>query len=149
MADTGIEFGGLNLVARDVGATVAFYRRLGFAIPEEKIWRTDSGPHHTEGATLEGTFEIEIDSSALASVYNAGYSADPESGSTVIGFRLATREAVDIRYADLIAAGYRAHQEPYDTFWGARYAIVCDPDGRDVGLMGPSDPERRSPPPKI
>ncbi len=149
MADTGIEFGGLNLVAQDVVATVEFYRRLGFTIPDAKIWRTPSGSHHTEGATLEGTFEIEIDSSALASVYNAGYGADPESCSTVIGFRLATREAVDDRYADLIAAGYRGRQQPYETFWGARYAIVCDPDGRDVGLMSPSDPERRRPPPEI
>jgi uncharacterized glyoxalase superfamily protein PhnB len=149
MADAGIEFSGLNLVARDVAATVEFYRLLGFSILDEKIWRTDSGSHHTEGATLGGTFEIEIDSPALASVYNAGYHADSEACATVIGFRLPTREAVDDFYGDLIRAGYRGRQQPYDTFWGARYAIVADPDGRDVGLMSPSEPARRSAPPEI
>jgi uncharacterized glyoxalase superfamily protein PhnB len=149
MTDAGIEFSGLNLVARDVVATVDFYRRLGFSIPDNKIWRTNSGPHHTEGATRGGTFEIEIDSPALASVYNAGYRSEPEACATVIGFRLPTRKAVDDLYAEVISGGYRGRQQPYDTFWGARYAIVADPDGRDVGLMSPSDPARRSAPPEI
>ena len=30
----------------------------------------------------------------------------------------------------------------YDAFWGARYAIVEDPDGHTVGLMGPIDRTR-------
>ena len=28
---------------------------------------------------------------------------------------------------------------PIDAFWGARYAIVDDPDGNHVGIMGPQD----------
>ena len=60
-----------------------------------------------------------------------------------------SRNAVDDRYADLVGAGYPGLQPPYDAFWGARYAIVQDPDGNDVGLMSPSDPERRSQPPAI
>ena len=42
----------------------------------------------------------------------------------------------------LIAAGHTALQPPYDAFWGARYAIVEDPDGNAVGLMGPIDRAR-------
>jgi len=38
-------------------------------------------------------------------------------------------------------------QAPYDAFWGARYAIVEDPDGNAVGLMSPIDPDRRTAPP--
>jgi hypothetical protein len=38
-------------------------------------------------------------------------------------------------------------QVPYDAFWGARYAIVADPDGNEVGLMSPRDDDRRSFPP--
>jgi predicted enzyme related to lactoylglutathione lyase len=40
-------------------------------------------------------------------------------------------------------------QPPYDTFCGARYAILLDPDGNYVGLMSPPDPARRSAPPDI
>jgi hypothetical protein len=45
------------------------------------------------------------------------------------------------------AAGYRAQQAPYDAFWGARYAIVEDPDGNAIGLMGPADADSRYWPP--
>ena len=38
-----------------------------------------------------------------------------------------------------------SQQEPYDAFWGARYAIVEDPDGNAVGLMSPIDPDRQRP----
>jgi uncharacterized glyoxalase superfamily protein PhnB len=66
----------------------------------------------------------------------------------VIGFSVATREAVDDRYEDLVAAGYPGRQPPYDTFWGARYAVVADPDGNDVGIMSPVEESRRYWPPK-
>jgi uncharacterized glyoxalase superfamily protein PhnB len=61
----------------------------------------------------------------------------------VLGFSVASRDAVDERYAALTGAGYPGRQPPYDAFWGARYAVVQDPDGRDVGLMSPIDPDRK------
>jgi uncharacterized glyoxalase superfamily protein PhnB len=66
----------------------------------------------------------------------------------VLGFSLPTREAVDERYRELTSAGYRGRQPPFDAFWGARYAIVADPDGHDVGLMSPIDDSRRTWPPQ-
>ena len=50
-------------------------------------------------------------------------------------------------YGDLVAAGYRGRQPPYDAFWGARYAIVDDPDGNGVGLMSPIEADRKFWPP--
>lgn len=64
----------------------------------------------------------------------------------MIGFKVASREAVDGIYTDLTSAGYVSQQEPYDAFWGARYAIVEDPSGNAVGLMSPVDPSRRAEP---
>jgi uncharacterized glyoxalase superfamily protein PhnB len=54
---------------------------------------------------------------------------------------------VDRLYAELTAGGYRGKQPPYDAFWGARYAVVADPDGIDVGLMSPIDQQHRCWPP--
>ncbi|MEZ0293214.1 MAG: VOC family protein [Solirubrobacteraceae bacterium] len=62
--------------------------------------------------------------------------------------RAPTRDAVDALHADLTAAGHPSRQRPYDAFWGARYAIVEDPDGNPVGLMSPSDDARRHWPPE-
>ena len=141
----------LNLVARDMEVTLAFYRRLGVEIPHEKFWRTESGIHHVEASTPNG-LELHFDSEELAASYDSGYSAaqTPQPGTrTIIGFSLSSREEVDERYGALLAAGYRGLQAPYDAFWGARYAVVEDPDGRHVGLMSAVDPARKTAPPPL
>ena len=47
------------------------------------------------------------------------------------------------KYDELTSAGYLGLAAPYDAFWGARYAIVEDPNGIAVGLMSPIDPKHR------
>ena len=139
----------LDIVARDVDASLAFYRRLGLEIPESAVWRTASGAHHVD-LHLPNGVSFHIDSVALAKSFDRGWSGQGGGGSRVIvGFSLASREAVDARYADLVAAGYAGRQPPYDTFWGARYAVIEDPDGNHVGLMSPIDPARRGAPPAL
>ena len=139
----------LDLVVRDMDATLAFYRRLGLEIPERAVWRTASGAHHVD-LDLPNGFHLHFDSIALAKSFNRGWPEQAGAGTrTIIGFSLSSREAVDDRYADLVAAGYIGRQPPYDTFWGARYAVIEDPDGNHVGLMSPLDPARRSAPPAL
>ena len=139
----------VNLVVSDMEAALAFYRRLGLDIPESAVWRTESGVHHVTVQMPNGV-ELEFDSVELAKQYNAGWRAPGVGGSGgVLGFKLPSRDAVDVRYAELTGAGYASRQPPYDTFWGARYAVVEDPDGNEVGLMSPSDPARRSAPPAV
>jgi uncharacterized glyoxalase superfamily protein PhnB len=62
----------------------------------------------------------------------------------VLGFKVESREAVDDLVDALEAGGATVQQPPYDAFWGARYAVVSDPDGHAVGIMSPVDPARRS-----
>jgi uncharacterized glyoxalase superfamily protein PhnB len=62
---------------------------------------------------------------------------------------MPTRGDVDDVFHDMIGAGYRGLQEPHDAFWGARYAIIEDPDGIAVGLMSPVSPEKKSQPPNV
>jgi len=44
---------------------------------------------------------------------------------------------VDARFKRLIDAGYRGAKEPWDAFWGQRYAMVIDPDGLSIDLFAP------------
>ena len=142
-------FDQLNLVARDVDATVAFFRAAGVAIPDGEIWRTASGAHHVE-IEMPGGASLGIDSEALAKHYDRGYRATEEvSGRVVINLRVDSRQAVDGTHERLVARGYQVSQPPYDTFWGARYAVFLDPDGNRVGVMSPPDPKRRSAPPAV
>ena len=132
----------LNVVTADLAASLDFYRRVGVHVPE-----VGDGDVHVE-LRQPGGFSLEIDAAGSARIWHAGYRADPDGARVVLGFRLPSSEAVDARYADLTAAGYAGRQPPFDAFWGARYAIVADPDGNDVGLMGPMDEARRSWPPR-
>lgn len=135
----------LNLVARDFDATLAFYRRLGIDVPDGPV--TPGDIRHAE-VEFPGGMVLEFDNHTLARTYNAAWRRPEGSSRALIGFSLPTRESVDALYADLAGAGYEGRQPPYDTFWGARYAVVADPDGNDVGLMSPLDDARRSGPPK-
>jgi catechol 2,3-dioxygenase-like lactoylglutathione lyase family enzyme len=132
----------LNLVVSDMAATLEFFRRLGLEVPAGP----DPPGAHVQLRSRSG-FSLELDSADSARLWHAGWRADPASVRAVIGFALASRAEVDERYAELTASGYAGRQPPFDAFWGARYAIVADPDGNDVGLMSPIDESLRSWPP--
>ena len=133
----------LNLVVADMAASLDFYRRLRIPVPEGE----DAAGAHVQ-LRMPGGFSLELDTAESARLWHAGWRADPARVRVVIGFSLPTREAVDEHYAELTAAGYAGRQPPFDAFWGARYAIVADPDGNDVGLMSPADESRRTWPPR-
>lgn len=131
----------VNLVVADMEATVSFYRMLGLKIPDtDPAWQA-----HHRSAVVPGGLDLDFDSIVFARQWNAG-SVGATAGSAVLGFKLPSRDAVDEVYQRVVDAGHRGQQEPYDTFWGSRYAIVEDPDGNPVGLMSPPDPTRRTMP---
>jgi len=133
----------LNVVVADMSASLGFYRQLGVAVPDGAAV---VGGHMQ--LRMPGGFSLELDTAESARLWHAGWRADPASVRVVIGFSLPTREAVDERYAALTSVGYAGRQPPFDAFWGARYAIVADPDRNDVGLMSPMDESRRTWPPE-
>jgi catechol 2,3-dioxygenase-like lactoylglutathione lyase family enzyme len=144
MTDEAPDLHMLNVVVSDMAATLDFYRRLG--VPEPEI--ADPSGAHVQLRMPNG-FSLELDTGESAKLWHAGWRADPAGVGVVIGFALPSRQAVDDRYDVLTAAGYAGRQPPFDAFWGARYAIVADPDGNDVGLMSPVDESRRSRPSEV
>lgn len=139
----------LNLIVDDMDRSVDFYRAIGLDIPDEAVWRTETGGHHVENE-MPGGFELALDSKLLAGVYNAGWRPFKGEGNrTIMSFRYRDAAEVDATYERVTALGYGSSQRPYYTFWGSRFAIVADPDGNHVGLMSPPDPAHRGQPPKI
>ena len=137
--------GQINLVVRDIGVACAFYRLLG--LPVEKAGHPDWAAHHATAVLPNGT-RVEFDSVAFAEQWNPGLRG--RAAGTVGGvlfFYVATREKVDEIFQTLVGAGHRAQKSPEDAFWGARYAIVEDPDGNAVGIMSEIDPSKRRAPP--
>jgi uncharacterized glyoxalase superfamily protein PhnB len=136
----GLVLDQLNLVVRDMGATIAFYGRLGLTI--------DAEPDAQHAALrLANGVQVEFDTAEFVERWDTGWRGT-NGGTIVLGFTLPTRAEVDELYAELTTAGHRAQQPPYDAFWGARYAIVEDPDGNPVGLMSPVEEGRKFWPPR-
>jgi len=139
MTDDGPVLDQLNLVVSDMERSVAFYRLLGVDVGDTLArWQ----PHHR---SARAGVDLDFDSVRFARDWNTG-STGP---GVVLGFKVPTRDGVDELCARMRDQGYGVQQEPFDAFWGARYAVVEDPDGNPVGLMSPIDPERRRehPPP--
>jgi uncharacterized glyoxalase superfamily protein PhnB len=120
----------VDLVVRDVRKAAAFYEKLGVAVPE--LWEQGGVAHHVEVPDAG----FGLNSVELTKGYNASW---PDAPGIVLIFHVDRREDVDDKFAELAAAGYAEHMAPIDAFWGARYAVVHDPDGNHVGIMSSSD----------
>jgi len=152
MAVSKLTLDQINLVCGDLDASIAFYRRLGVEISEDRVWRTSTGGHHASAAEQAGDqgIDFDLDSAVFAQCWNTGWAGRTDlRGRVVVGFGVPTRADVDAVFRDMTGAGYRGLQEPHDAFWGARYAILEDPDGIAVGVMSPVSPDRKSQPPDV
>jgi len=122
-------FEAVGVVAQDLAASIAFYRRLGLEFPEG----AESQPHVE--ATLPGGVRFMLDTVETV------HSFDPEwrrpSGGPAIGlaFRCDSAADVDATYNAVVGAGAPSNKEPWDASWGMRYAQVRDPDGNVVDLF--------------
>jgi uncharacterized glyoxalase superfamily protein PhnB len=121
-------FTGLYLFVRDRAASLAFYRRIGLTVEEvgDDFARAD----------LPNGQSFEFGTANLTRRYDPNWQEPTGASTNALNFTLTSRDAVDAMYAELTAAGYRGHLAPIDAFWGARYAIVDDPDGNVVGFHG-------------
>lgn len=126
----GIHFGFIGIVTTDLAASLAFYRSLGISIPDG----LDDEPH--VDAQI-GDLAIAWDTVATIRSFDPNWVEPVGSHRVALAFRLDSPAEVDEKFAELTAAGHRAHVAPWDAFWGQRYATVLDPDGNSVDLFAP------------
>jgi catechol 2,3-dioxygenase-like lactoylglutathione lyase family enzyme len=146
MANAQVTLNTISIVVRDMAATIAFYRRLGVNIPEDSVWLANGVGHHVT-VKMANDFNLDFDSEAMTKAYDPAWK--PGAGANAIIFHVSTREDVDRLYSVMTAAGHVSHLGPFDAFWGARYAVIDDPDGNHVGIMSPMDEKYGSPPPQL
>jgi uncharacterized glyoxalase superfamily protein PhnB len=122
-------FAVIELVVADMAAAVAFYRRLGLDIPAE----AEAEPHVE--VRLPGGLKLAFDTVDTIRSMDPHWT-EPAGGHRVaLAFACADPDEVNRAYADVVGAGYTGHLEPFDAFWGQRYASVLDPDGNPVDLF--------------
>ncbi|MFF8033706.1 MULTISPECIES: VOC family protein [unclassified Streptomyces] len=124
-------FDAIGLVVSDMTASVAFYRRLGFAFPEGA---EEQG--HAEAA-LPGGLRLLLDTEEVVRSFHPDREPPKGGGRASLALRCDSPAEVDTLFAGMTGTGSRGELEPWDAVWGQRYAVVLDPDGNGVDLFAP------------
>ena len=120
----------IGIVVTDMGRALEFYGLLGVAVPE-----LDPEEDHLE-ATLPSGLRIMFDHIDLVKQINPSY-IDPTGHRMGLAFLCDSPAEVDAAFQKVKEAGFEGKSEPWDAFWGQRYAQVVDPDGNVVDLFAP------------
>jgi catechol 2,3-dioxygenase-like lactoylglutathione lyase family enzyme len=122
----------IGIAVEDMARSLAFYRRLGFDLPPE----ADDQPHVE--TSLPGGLRLAWDTVETIRSFHPEWEAPSGGQRMSLAFKCESPAGVDAAYEELVAAGYTGDKEPWDAFWGQRYALVRDPDGNGVDLFAPS-----------
>jgi uncharacterized glyoxalase superfamily protein PhnB len=123
----------VGVIASDLHRTIDFYRRLGLQFPEDP---DPMGHGHVE-APLAGGLRFSIDAEDSIQSFDPDWSPPSGGHRVAVAFRCESPADVDRLYDELAQAGAGGYNQPWDAFWGQRYAQVTDPDGNVVDLFAP------------
>jgi uncharacterized glyoxalase superfamily protein PhnB len=116
----------VGIACRSVDDSVQFYSQFGISF--KKI-----GEGHFEGETSTG-LRIMLDSFELLKKINPNW-IEPHSSGITLCFKQTCSKKVNDLYLSITELNYTGVKEPWDAFWGQRYASVLDPDGNQVDLF--------------
>jgi catechol 2,3-dioxygenase-like lactoylglutathione lyase family enzyme len=125
----------VGVIVSDLRRAVRFYRMLGAPFPEG----AEESEHGHAEAQLEGGLRLLLDTEESIRSFDPGWRRATGSPSSSVAFHCTSPAAVDELYAQALEAGGVGHKEPWDAFWGQRYALLRDPDGNAVDLYADLD----------
>jgi len=129
MSNMSVTLKTVGVVAKDMAKTLAFYRLLGLAIPQEA-----DGEHNVD-FELPNRVVLGFLAEELAQRSDPRYRPFIEGGANLnLQFQFDSPAETDLTWKRLTDAGYHSYSEPWDAVWGQRFARVIDPDGRIVNL---------------
>jgi len=124
-----LQLNALGIVASDMARSIRFYRLLGLDVPE-----TPAEGHID--TSLPNGVRFMLDTEEVILSFRPDWKR--ETGNQIgIAFECESAAEVDATYARIVEAGFHGEKEPWDAFWGQRYAQLQDPDGVGVDLYAP------------
>ena len=110
-----------------MASSIGFYRLRGVDVPETP----DEG--HVDTFLPNGV-RFMLDTEDVVRSFRPDWSR--ESGNQLsLAFECSAPGEVDEIYARMVDAGFHGEKEPWDAFWGHRYAQLADPDGVQIDLF--------------
>jgi uncharacterized glyoxalase superfamily protein PhnB len=116
----------VGIISSDMERSIAFYRVLGLDVPD-----TPSDGH--VDAYLASGVHFMLDSEAEIRKFRPEWTRTT-GNQIALALECASPGEVDEVYRRVTDAGFHGEKEPWDAFWGQRYAQLRDPDGVPVDL---------------
>ena len=116
----------LGIACKDIQKTIEFYNHFGLEFEA-------SGEDHYEGLGPSG-IRVMLDSYKIMKEINPNWK-EPVAPGITLCFLKESADEVNELYQKVIAAGFESVKEPFDAFWGQRYASVFDPNGNQVDIF--------------
>jgi catechol 2,3-dioxygenase-like lactoylglutathione lyase family enzyme len=118
----------VSIVVADMPAALAFYRACGLVIDSAQ-----DGEAHASAEPVGG-LTVMFDTQDVIRSMDSTWTPGGGGHRMALAFDCESPAGVDELHGALTAAGYSSHLDPFDAFWGQRYAVVLDPDGNPVDL---------------
>ena len=116
----------VGIVTSEMARSLEFYRHLGLDVPDTP----EEG--HVNIEIADG-IRLMIDAEAEIRKFRPDW--DRKMGNQLgLAFQCESPSQVDEVYARMTTAGFQGDKEPWNAFWGQRYAQLRDPDGVPVDL---------------
>lgn len=123
---TEMKINAVAVTSKNFEITKQFYSLLGF------VFSDTAEEDHVEPSTPDGSARLMIDSTELSQkLLGEGPKPGNHSGFAI---EYDAPEEIDSIVEKVASAGFAVVKEPWDAFWGQRYAVVEDPDGYKVDL---------------
>ena len=116
----------IGIAVADIGRSMQFYRLLGLDLPE------DAAEGHVEATMANGT-RLMFDTEEVIRSFLPNWTRT-DGNQVSLAFECGSPADVDEVYTRVVEAGFEGEKEPWDAFWGQRYALLGDPDGVRVNL---------------
>ncbi len=118
----------IGILCADLQASIAFYESLGldFGDPPADVGHVD--------AELDGGVRLMLDTYETAGMFKPDFEIPKGNDVMALAVEFEAPELVDATFHRLVKAGHQPSLEPFDAFWGQRYAGILDPDGNQVDL---------------
>lgn len=120
----------VGVVSKDMKKSIEFYTLLGFEFPS-----FTENEDHIESKPQNGSAKLMIDTFDLIKNIIGKNPVPGNHSSFALEYNSPTE--IDQVVGRIKIAGFTVVNNPWDAFWGQRYAIVEDPDGYKVDLYAP------------
>jgi catechol 2,3-dioxygenase-like lactoylglutathione lyase family enzyme len=120
----------IGLIVADIERSLAFYRALGLDVPSPA-----EGSPYTEFTFPNGMRMSWNHVDMMKEIL--GHWEEPRGIRMGIALLCDSPAQVDEVYNGAVSQGFKGTKEPWDAFWGQRYAVLEDPDGNAVDLFAP------------